>query len=290
MAEGEVSEEQLAESGEPQFEQGLADKKDAAEHADKAPGEYRQQEQQVIEQGKADADAETKEGVAGMQGAKGAALAKVVADKGKTKSKDEQKRAEVTAKIQAIFDATEADVKKILDGIDPKVEKEFEAGREGRPREVRELRLGQDVGVQEGPVRRLDRQVPLAAGQDQGDAVEGQRVLRGRPRALPQGDGRHHLAGRGHRRRRPDGGEEADRDRQDRDLDVREEPAEEPPEGRAPRPRRRSATGSSSSRATSTPSRSRSSTRSPPSTSPRARASTSGSRSCRPRTAGWSTR
>ena len=106
----------------------LADKKEAAAHADTAPGEYREQEQQVIEQGKADAAAETKEGVAGMQGAKGAALAKLVADKGKTKSKDEQKRAEVTAKVQAIFDATEADVKKILDGIDPKVEKEFEAG------------------------------------------------------------------------------------------------------------------------------------------------------------------
>ncbi|WP_175582723.1 phage tail protein [Nocardioides guangzhouensis] len=128
MAEGEVTEEQLAQSNEPQFQQGLADRQAAAEHADKAPGEYRQQEQQVIEQGKADANAETKEGVAGMQGAKGAALAKVIADKGKTKSRDEQKRAEVTARIQAIFDATEADVRKILDGIDPKVEKEFEDG------------------------------------------------------------------------------------------------------------------------------------------------------------------
>ena len=114
-------------------------------------------------QGKADAAAETKEGVAGMQGAKGAALAKLVADKGKAKSKDEAKRAEVTAKIQGIFNATEADVKKILDGIDPKVEKEFERRRGGRPRGVRELRRGQDVGVQEGPLRRLARQVPLAA-------------------------------------------------------------------------------------------------------------------------------
>ena len=225
MAEGEVTEEQLAESGEPQFEQAVADKKEAAAHADTAPGEYRQQEQQVIEQGKADAAAETKEGVAGMQGAKGAALAKVVADKGKTKSKDEQKRAEVTAKVQSIFDATEADVKKILDGIDPKVEKEFEAGEKAARAKFESYVVGQDVGVQEGPVRRLDRQVPLAQGQDQGDAVEGQRVLRGRPRALPQGDGRHHLAGRGHRRQRPDGREEADRGRQDRDLDVRDEPA-----------------------------------------------------------------
>lgn len=128
LADGEVSEEQLADSGEPQFEQALVDKKKAAEHADTAPGEYRKQEQQVIEQGRTDAATETKEGVEGMQGAKGAALAKLVADKGKTKSKDEQKRAEVTAKIQSIFNATETAVKEILDGIDPKVEKEFEDG------------------------------------------------------------------------------------------------------------------------------------------------------------------
>ena len=41
-------------------------------------------------------------------------------------------------KIQGIFAATEADVKKILDGIDPKVEKEFERGRGGRAGGVRD--------------------------------------------------------------------------------------------------------------------------------------------------------
>jgi hypothetical protein len=128
MAEGEVTEQQLAQSNEPQFQQAVTDKQAAAAHADTAPGEFRAQEQQIIQQGKADAAAETKEGVAGMQGAKAAALAKLVADKGKTKSKDEARRAEVTAKIQGIFASTEAEVKKILDGIDPKVEKAFEAG------------------------------------------------------------------------------------------------------------------------------------------------------------------
>ena len=97
-----------------------------------------------------------------MQGAKGAALAKLVADKGKAKSKDEAKRAEVTAKIQAIFAATEADVKKILDGIDPKVETEFEQGEAGARVGLRDVRRGQDVGVQEGPLRRLARR--LCAG------------------------------------------------------------------------------------------------------------------------------
>ena len=63
-----------------------------------------------------------------MQGAKGAALAKLVADKGKAKTKDEVKRAEVTGKIQTIFAATEAEVKKILDGIDPLVDTAFTTG------------------------------------------------------------------------------------------------------------------------------------------------------------------
>ena len=128
LATAEVSEPQLAQSNEPEFQSALSAKQTAAAHADSAPGEYRAHEQQVIQQGKTQATAETTAGVQGMQGAKGAALANLVADKGKTKSKDEAKRAEVTTKIQGIFAATEAEVKKILDGIDPKVEAAFAQG------------------------------------------------------------------------------------------------------------------------------------------------------------------
>ncbi|BCW71114.1 hypothetical protein [Arthrobacter sp. NicSoilB8] len=128
MADAGVSEPQLAQSNEPEFQQGLADKNAAAEHARTAPAEFRQQEQQVLQQGKAEAGAQTAAGVNGMQTAKATALAHLVADKGKTKSKDESKRAEVTAKVQSIFAATEAEVKKTLDGIDPKVDKAFETG------------------------------------------------------------------------------------------------------------------------------------------------------------------
>jgi hypothetical protein len=128
MADAEVDEKQLAESNEPQFQQALADKKEAAAHADTAPAEYRKHEADTIDQSKTEAAAVTTAGVTGMQGSKAAALAHLVADKGKTKSKDEAKRAEVTARVQAIFATTEADVKKILDGIDPKVEKAFEEG------------------------------------------------------------------------------------------------------------------------------------------------------------------
>ncbi len=131
LANAEVTEPQLAESNEPEFQQALADKQAAAAHADTAPGEFRKQETEVIQQGQTDAAVTTTAGIAGMQSAKGAALAKLVADKGKTKTKDEAKRAEVTAKVQGIFAATEADVKKILDGIDPKVDAEFEKGEAG---------------------------------------------------------------------------------------------------------------------------------------------------------------
>jgi hypothetical protein len=51
MAAAEVSEPQLAQSNEPEFQQALADKQAAATHADTAPAEFRKQEQQVIEQG-----------------------------------------------------------------------------------------------------------------------------------------------------------------------------------------------------------------------------------------------
>ncbi|MEU8612953.1 hypothetical protein AB0C29_33705 [Actinoplanes sp. NPDC048791] len=131
LADADVSEPQLARSNEPEFQQALTDKQAAAAHADTAPGEFRQQEQQVLTQSRTEAAAQTTAGVAGMQGAKGAALAALVAGKGKAKSKDEAKRAEVTGKIQGLFAATEADVRKLLDGIDAKVEAEFNTGEAG---------------------------------------------------------------------------------------------------------------------------------------------------------------
>lgn len=128
LAGADVTEQQLAESNEPQFTEAVADKKAAAAHATSAPAAYRAEEAQVISQGKTEAQNDTKSGLSGMQSSRVAAIGKLVADKGRAKTKDEAKRAEVTTRIDGIFNATEADVKKILDGIDPKVDKEFNAG------------------------------------------------------------------------------------------------------------------------------------------------------------------
>ncbi len=131
MTDAEVTEPQLAESGEPAFEGAVAAKQEAAQHADTAPAAFREEEKATLGQARADADAQTATTTAGMHGSKLAALAKVVAGKTKAKSKDETRRAEVTTKVQSIFAAAETDVKKILAGIDPKVDKEFEAGEKG---------------------------------------------------------------------------------------------------------------------------------------------------------------
>jgi hypothetical protein len=128
MADADVTEPQLAQSNEPDFQQALVERQTAAKHADTAPSEYRAHEQGVLSEGKAQAETDTATAVTGMQGAKATALAALVADKGRTKSRDEGKRGEVTARIQAIFGTTETDVRKILDGIDPKVDATFEQG------------------------------------------------------------------------------------------------------------------------------------------------------------------
>ncbi|MFW0784986.1 deaminase domain-containing protein [Gordonia sp. CPCC 206044] len=128
MTDAQVDETQLAESNEPQFQQALADKQVAAAHADAAPASFRAHEAGVIGTTRTEAAAATTSGIVGMHGSKATALAGLVAAKGKTKSKDEAKRAAVTARVQAIFTETETDVKALLDGLDPKVEKAFDDG------------------------------------------------------------------------------------------------------------------------------------------------------------------
>ena len=131
MADADVSQEQLAKSNEPEFTGALAAKEQAAAHADTGPGQFREHEAQTLESTKASAAGQTSQAVAGIHGAKVTALGQVTGQKAATKSADETKRAEVTAKIQSIYSATESDVRKTLDGIDPKVDKAFEDGEKG---------------------------------------------------------------------------------------------------------------------------------------------------------------
>jgi hypothetical protein len=128
MADGEVSEDQLARSNEPEFTAALDAKREAASHAEHAPQEYRQHEQEAIGQSQQDAAGTADGAMATMHGARERSAAQVTTAKEATKARDEDKRAQVTAKVQAIYTATEADVRQILDGLDAKVDAAFTAG------------------------------------------------------------------------------------------------------------------------------------------------------------------
>ncbi|MEU1302533.1 phage tail protein [Streptomyces shenzhenensis] len=128
LAEADVTEEQLARSNEPQFTEALGEKKRAEQHSATAPGQARAAEKQQLATAKAGAAAAGATAMAALTAKRGAAGREVDGGKGETKSKDEQKREEVTAKLQRVFDATQKDVKEILDGLDGKVDRQFEEG------------------------------------------------------------------------------------------------------------------------------------------------------------------
>ena len=125
-----VTEEQLAKSNEPDFAAALDARQTAKEHSATAPAEYRAQEQEVLAKGRDEAEQVEGNQLAGMQGSKVAALAKVVGHKGEAKSQDEAKRAKVAADIQAIYDKTKTEVTGILTGLDGKVDSAFTSGEE----------------------------------------------------------------------------------------------------------------------------------------------------------------
>ncbi|HET6954571.1 MAG TPA: hypothetical protein VFI47_29675, partial [Acidimicrobiales bacterium] len=128
MAEAEVTEPQLAKSNEPEFTDALAAKKEGEAHSATAPAQVRQHEDATLAQATQGAGQDGKAAVADMVASKSGALSKAGADKGAAKSKDEAARAKVTGEIRKIFDATKAEVDKILADLDTSVAQRFDEG------------------------------------------------------------------------------------------------------------------------------------------------------------------
>ncbi len=128
MADAEVTEEQLAKSNEPEFTAALGEKKKAEQHSETAPGQARAAEKQQLATAKSHAAGAGTQAMSALTAARAGAGKQVDGGKGETKSKDEQKREEVTAKLQKVFDVAKKDVEDILEGLDGKVDKQFEEG------------------------------------------------------------------------------------------------------------------------------------------------------------------
>ena len=128
MAEANITEEQLAKSNEPDFQAALSSKKEAQTDAVQAPAKYRQQEEGIIANAKATAEATAQQHLEGMHGIRSQHLGQVADQQVGTKGKDEQARAKVAGDINKIYEGTKTKVEKTLGDLDGKVQQEFDAG------------------------------------------------------------------------------------------------------------------------------------------------------------------
>ncbi|MGW3436967.1 phage tail protein [Streptomyces bacillaris] len=128
MADAEVTEEQFARSNEPEFTEALSAKRTAETDAAKAPAKGRAAENAQLSAAKANAAASGAQAMTALTATRSAAGKQVDGGKNDTKSKDEKKRAEVTAKLQKVYDATKKDVEETLSGLDKKVDTAFTSG------------------------------------------------------------------------------------------------------------------------------------------------------------------
>ncbi|WP_202919872.1 hypothetical protein [Streptomyces adustus] len=128
MADAEVTEDQLAKSNEPQFTGALAAKKEGEQHSAAAPGQARGAEAKQLAAAKQGAAATGAQAMTGLAAARTATGKQVDGGKSSTKSADERRRAEVTARLQKVFDGTKTDVEATLSGLDKLVDERFTAG------------------------------------------------------------------------------------------------------------------------------------------------------------------
>jgi hypothetical protein len=128
MAEADITEEQLAKSNEPEFKRALDAKKEAKAQAEAGPQEYRQSEADRISRAEDEAAAMAQDRTQAMHGDRAAALSQVEEQQGQTKSEDEGARARIAADIQRIYARTKAQVERILNELDGKVEATFDSG------------------------------------------------------------------------------------------------------------------------------------------------------------------
>ena len=128
MHDNEITEPQLAQSGEPDFQGALASKKTAQKDAQEAPQAYRQQEQGIVAGAQATAETSAQVQLDAMHGQRASVLAQVSTAQVETRGVDEQKRAEVANHIEEIYQRTKASVEARLQSLDDAVNQAFDTG------------------------------------------------------------------------------------------------------------------------------------------------------------------
>jgi hypothetical protein len=128
MAESGVSKEQLEKGNEPEFKQTLSSRASVEQHEASVVGRYRKSEAGVRDQAEHAAHAEIAGGLAGMQGARGAQIGKVVGQQNVTRAKHALEHQRVTNTINGMKNQTLAAVESILTSMEDEAQQIFEAG------------------------------------------------------------------------------------------------------------------------------------------------------------------
>ncbi|MBE2200214.1 MAG: DUF4157 domain-containing protein [Anaerolinea sp.] len=130
MADADITDEQLANANEPEFAGALEAKEGAQQTASETPGAYRQEEAATLSSAEGAAVATAQASLQGMHGDRANLLTQADDQQAETKTADEQKRAEVAAHINTIYEETQTEVEDILAGLDGEVTAIFDAGAE----------------------------------------------------------------------------------------------------------------------------------------------------------------
>ncbi|MEQ9668819.1 eCIS core domain-containing protein [Coleofasciculus sp. G2-EDA-02] len=128
MAAENVTEEQLANSNEPEFIAALDAKRQAQDHGATAPTAYRAEEQGILTQGQTEAQTMAQTQLGEMHGQREQQLNEVMGLQSDTQSRDEQERTRVANEINGIYEQTKTDVETILGDLDTEVTNKFDAG------------------------------------------------------------------------------------------------------------------------------------------------------------------
>jgi hypothetical protein len=145
MASAQVTEQQLSfeNSREPKFDKAVQNKKKMDTHSAKAPGQLRKDESKELKGVKSTAAAQGASAMTSIHGTRVTTGKKVGTGKEGTKSQDEEKRTQVTALLQKVFDKTKCDVEKILSDLDKAVDRQFTDGeKQARDKFTREHEAG----------------------------------------------------------------------------------------------------------------------------------------------------
>ncbi|MEJ2509709.1 MAG: hypothetical protein P8009_09570, partial [Gammaproteobacteria bacterium] len=130
MSQNDVTEEQLQQSNEPEFQQAVEAKQTAQTDAREAPQAYRQDEQAILADASAQAVGRAAAGTHSMHAGRAAALNKVTGDQQTAKGSDEQARTKVANDLQKIYTDTKQKVEKRLKRLDTDVNTAFDRGAE----------------------------------------------------------------------------------------------------------------------------------------------------------------